>query len=380
MRNFARLSLLLVLVLIFSLFLSPQTVQARDRGDDQIIFGSDFRLLDGETLNGSLIMFGGNATLEDDSTVTGDVIIFGGTLQARGNINGSLTSLGGTIKIYPGAVILGDLNIVSGTVEQNGIVRGRTNEGPGQFFSLDFIDRLHLTAIWVRPSPAEQMLWILVRSLVVAALAAFVALLAPKATTRASDAIATQPFVSGGVGCLSLVVVPAMLILLIITIILIPISILGFIAFGIAMLFGWISLGTAIGNAIERAFKNDLPVPVSAGIGTLVLSVGTDLIIWGASFFWPLFCCVVFPFLLVVISVALGGIAVTGFGSRDFIGASRAAPRPIPQQPFPVPPPPGYKPPAPAEPAAPPPAAPEPPSKLPSTDDNWNNEKLPPTS
>lgn len=380
MKTIARLTLLIVIVLIFSLFITPQTVQARDRGDDQIIFGSDFRLLDGETLSGNLILFGGNATLEDDSTVTGDVIIFGGTLQARGNINGSLTSLGGTIKIYPGAVILGDLNIVGGTVEQNGIVRGRTNEGPGQFFSLDFIDRLHLTNIWVRPSPAEQLLWILIRSLVVAALAAFIALLAPKATTRVSDAISVQPFISGGIGCLSLIVVPAMLILLIITIILIPISILGFIAFGMAMLFGWISLGAALGNTIERVFKNDLPLPVSAGMGTLVLSVGTDLIIWGASFFWPLFCCVVFPYLLVVISVGLGGIAVTGFGSRDFVGTSRSASQPHSQQPFPVPPPPGYRPPAPAEPAAPPPAAQEVPPKSPSTSDNRNNEKLPPTS
>ena len=361
MRFYTKASLLTLFVFLISLFSLPQPVLAQSGGNDQVIFGTDFTLNEGEVLEGNLILFSGSATLQKGSTVNGDITVFGGSLDANGIITGSVTSFGGTVNINASAVVNQNVNIIGGKLNKTGTVKGTINEGPGQVLSIDFIDSLHLSRLWVRPNPTEQLLWMTFICLAAAALAALVSLFLPRPTARMARAISSQPFISGGIGCLSMIVFPALMVVMAITIILIPISGIGLIAFAVACVFGWIGLGTAIGGFLFRAIKVELPTPIIAGVGTFLLSLIVELVAWGTSLFFLFVCCIGFPFLLVILSIALGGVVTTAFGSREFILGKRPSPPPYP-------------------PIIPTPTPPAPPQSAPSSTPPPGDEPLPPTS
>ena len=56
-----KLTRILVLVLLLSAVLIPTTVSASGFNDDKVIFGGNFILEPGETLNGDLVVFGPSA-------------------------------------------------------------------------------------------------------------------------------------------------------------------------------------------------------------------------------------------------------------------------------------------------------------------------------
>ena len=108
----------LVLGLLILALLIPQTAQAAGPKDDKVIFGSNYTLAEGETLNGDLVVFGGNVTLERDSTVNGDVVAMGGRVSVDGTINGNLVAMGGYLEIKSHANINGEVTALGSSVER----------------------------------------------------------------------------------------------------------------------------------------------------------------------------------------------------------------------------------------------------------------------
>ena len=86
----------LILVLLISAVLIPTTVSASGFKDDKVVFGGNFILDSGETLNGDLVVFGGNVILKTSSTVNGDTVVMGGNITSNGTINGNLVASGRT--------------------------------------------------------------------------------------------------------------------------------------------------------------------------------------------------------------------------------------------------------------------------------------------
>jgi hypothetical protein len=299
------------------LALGVMTLSACGTGDDdtQMIFGGDYNLPQGKTLRGSLVMFGGSAHLEPDTTVMGDVVIMGGTLSVSGTVQGDVTSIGGTLNIEASAILEKDLNTMGGSLTNLGSVRGKVYEGTGEF-SVDFVRNLNLPT--VSPDPATQAMWILLRSLILAGLALLVILLLPQPADRVAQSISRSPLVAGGAGCLTLLLCPAVLIVLAITIILIPITLLGLLLLGLVLVFGWIGLGLAVGKALTNAFHLELPAPICGALGTLLISLVVDFAMFGMGFFWVLLCCAGIPFLMVVFSLAIGGVLLSQFGTRIY--------------------------------------------------------------
>jgi len=126
-----------------------------------------------------------------------------------------------------------------------------------------------------------------------------------------------------------------------ITILLIPVSLIGIVLLLVAGLFGWIAVGLEVGKRLAEAFKWELQAPAAAGMGTLVLT----LVVGGLG----LFPCVgwLAPFL--VASIGLGAVMLTRFGSREYAsGAAAVTAAPKPK----LPPPPPPEPPAPPKPPA----------------------------
>jgi hypothetical protein len=64
-------------ILIFGLLAIPfSTVYAQGRNNgDVVLFGQNYTLESGETLNGAIAVFGGNVHIEEDAFVNGDLAV-----------------------------------------------------------------------------------------------------------------------------------------------------------------------------------------------------------------------------------------------------------------------------------------------------------------
>jgi hypothetical protein len=136
----------------------------------------------------------------------------------------------------------------------------------------------------------------------------------PKPVERAGSAAVSQPIVAGGLGCLTLIVVPFLIVLMAITIIGIPLSFLAVVALVVAVVFGWIAIGVEVGRRMVEAFDWEIHPAASGGIGTLTVG----FVVGGIG----LIQCIGWLAPLLVGSAGLGAVILTRFGSREYQTAS----------------------------------------------------------
>lgn len=325
----ARFRYLLLLVLIAAL-VWPQVAWAQEPLEgDEYVFGGTFTLEEDETLNGNLYIFGGVATLEEGSVVNGNVMLAGGTLRADGTINGDIAATGGQVDLGEAARVTGDVSVLAANLDRDPGARidGDVDIGRAGPFRFDFPNAPQPPRPQVTFNPFNlflQGMWFFFRSFLWAALAALVVLFLPRHARRTSDAIVTQPLLAGGVGLLTAVIAPLLLVFAAITLIGIPVSILGFLVLVVAWAFGMVALGTEAGRRIASALNQDWAPAVSAAIGTFVLVVVVNGI--------GLIDCVGWIAPAVAGMLALGGVVLTRFGTQPYPPAGPAAPYAVPPQ------------------------------------------------
>jgi hypothetical protein len=314
----------IILIATLVVLLIPSTALAKDLFDDRVVAGGTYTLETGEILNGSLIIFGGTAAVEEDAVVEGDVVVLGGIVSVNGLVEGNLVGVGGVVNLKENAIVEGDLTTVAATL----------NRAPGAQVGGQVITGIDVPALSVLPGSIDipavpqipnipqstfnpvafsfwRFLWFIFRTLLWGALAALVAMFLPNPTKRTSKAIVDEPVMSGGVGLLAIIVTPIVLVLLAITCILSPISLLGAIVLVIAWLFGRIAIGLEIGNRIAKSFNRDWPLPLAAGVGTFALALVVDSV---GTFIY----CVGWLLPLVVGLFGLGGVILTRFGTQSY--------------------------------------------------------------
>ena len=321
-----------VLLLIFSAVMAfPYQVSAnpieephtQDSSNGKVVFGGFYRLESGETLNGGLVIFGGQGILEDDSTVNGDVLLTGGSLDIDGVITGDVVAVGGSVNLGDNAVIQGDVTTIGAAIKRSdgAVVEGTFSfEMPGD---IDFGDTPQLlipefnfspfayfSEVWKGFQPIRDILWKGFQALALAALAAILFLFLQKPTERVAQTLVAQPLVSGGLGLLTIIVAPALFLVLIITIILIPLGAIGLLGIGLAMLFGWIAIGYEVGVRISAAMNQDWAPPITAGVGTLVLSILSNII--------SAIPCIGWILPTVISIVGLGSVVISKFGTQVY--------------------------------------------------------------
>lgn len=336
---------LITLALLSLIFLPFQTAQAqetRPQLDGGVIFGSSYVLRDGETARDGLVLIGGSALLESGSNFYGDLIVIGGTVEIQTQVSfvgtvvligGSLTAdteISGDVVIIGGPAFLqknthvrGDLVTIGGSVDQeegarvdgsmvdNPTVPSRpeapeTNiPGVEPHFMVDF-------------DPIGEVLWLIARSIGYGLLALLIVLFLPQYTRRVSDAIVRQPLMAGGMGLLAyalfvvVIVALALFSLLILTLFLtVPLFFVILLVLGAAMAFGWIALGTEIGVRLLGLFKLDWPLPISAALGTFLLTLIADGIDFIPCIGWLV------PATLTVLAV--GAVTMTRFGTQPVV-------------------------------------------------------------
>ena len=319
MKIIIRISLLLLALLLLSGCVSVPLAQ------EGLVIGDSYRLESGETLSHDLTVVGGNATLDEDSTVNGDVAVLGGNVTIDGTVNGDISVLGGYVYLDNHALVKGSVNSLGGTVQRSSqaVVEGRdlgNNNRPPR------ITTMRAPNMQVSIDPITAPLMAIFQGLALAALAVLAALFIAAPLDRTGRAAMITPFASGGVGCLTILV----LLIMAVTIILLPVSFLGFLVVGIAALFGWLALGLMVGRQLAVWLKQPWTDPVSAGVGTLTISLLASLL--------NVIPCIGWTVSAVAGLVALGAVILTRFGTQIYPSPYGAAPAP---RPGPYTPPPG---------------------------------------
>ena len=307
MNNKIRLPLIL-LALAFLLVLAGCTTMPNM--EEGLVIGNNYKLAAGQTLNHDLTVIGGNAVLEEDSTVNGDVSIMGGTVRIDGLVNGDVSVMGGSVRLDDKAVVRGSLNQLGGSIDQS--ESAQVDGGSTDFDNPSFgPTTMRAPQVDVNFNPITGPIMAIFQALALAALAVLVQLFAPSPMLRIGQATQTAPLIAGGLGLLSILVGPALLVIVSITIILLPVGLLGFLLLGIAVVFGWLAMGLLTGQHLARLFKQNWTDPVCAGVGALALSLVASLsnLIWCIGWFVP----------ILISTVGLGAVILTRFGTRIYI-------------------------------------------------------------
>ena len=326
-----RMMVILSLVLVAALVL-PITAAAAGAGevplDGRIVFGGSYTLASGQTLDGDLLAFGGNVTLEPTSVVTGSVFLVGGNLNSAGTIRGDLALVGGNANLQAGALVQGGVTTFGGNVNRDPAARiegqitsgGPTVEIPGIApfqgvppLELPFVGRSWSSPrIDLRMTPLWDGGWLLLQSLLTAALAVLVVMFGANRAGRVAKAAADAPAISGVVGFLGLLGIPALLIGLALTICLIPVMLFGVLLFVVAIVYGWISIGLEVGERLTHMLKWQLDPAAAAGLGTFVICLVAN----GINFI-P---CIGWLAPTLVSAVGLGAVLLTRFGRQGYPG------------------------------------------------------------
>lgn len=293
----------------------PGTALAKGLREDKVVFGGSYTLASGQTLDGNLVVLGGIATLEEGSKVNGDVLLAGGTLDINGEITGNVVALGGLADLKASTLVRGDVTMIGAHLQQEpgAVVQGKVFTNLNGPLSLDFPGGVRVPQFQLQPNftPVFDLIWFMFRVFMWAALAVLVALFLPAQTGRTADAAVKQPLVAGGLGLLTVVITPPALIIMAITILLIPASLLAALLVAVAWMFGLISLGFEVGRRIAEMFKQEWAPPVSAGAGTFVLI----LVINGADALIP---CVGWLVPAIAGMLGLGAVILTRFGTQPY--------------------------------------------------------------
>jgi hypothetical protein len=311
------------LIVLLAALAAPSVAFAQGgEPQDQLIFGGDYTLQAGESV-GNLTVLGGNVELEAGSDVVDHIYMFGGNLTVNGAVGEDIHMYGGNLDLGDSAVVGGDVSIAGGSLDQSAgaTINGSVTRGVVAPFGIPIPDApiLRWPRFWSGVDPiVSRALWFLVQTFGLTALAMLVILFAPKVTERAGDAALARPWAAGGIGLLVAIVTPPLLVGFAISVIGIPITLLLAAAVVVVLTFGWIALGLEVGKRLSSALHQPWPAVVSAGLGTLLLSLVANGIGQTPCVGWIVPALVGF--------VGMGGVFLSRFGTQTYPMAAPIAP------------------------------------------------------
>ena len=297
---------------------SPTTVFAASHQDDRTIFGETYTLESGRTLNGDLNVLGGVVTIEENATVNGNMFVLGGLVTIDGTVSGDFVVIGGTVTLEDDAVIKGNLFSPASYINQdeNAIVEGERQENWDLPWGNVYLPSFSQWSTTYRPGmrivpTINRIGKAIALTLVLAGLGALLLLIMPNSTESMVKALVASPWQILGYGALTVVAVLVVVLILTLTICLIPVAFLILLAFGLALLVGWLILGYELGQRILTGMFNTKWSPaLTALFGNAILY----LIASGLS----LIPCVGGVIKFIAVLFGLGTVVVTLFGTKPF--------------------------------------------------------------
>jgi hypothetical protein len=302
------LSAVILATLIMGVF--PVTAFAASPAD--VVIGNSYTLESGKTLNDDLFILGGSVNLMNGSTINGSVFLIGGSVQAAGRINGDITVLGGSLNLASTFALSGNLTSAGTVVNRDpgAQINGQVLTGENAPFIV-IPGEIRIPNLNNNINPFLKVVGFFLRLFLWTLVAMVVAMFIPAQLTRTSQTALSQPLISGGLGLLTIIIVPIILVLLAITICLIPVSLIGALLLVIAWAFGLIALGLEVGRRIGTMFKQEWHPAIAAGLGTLLLMC----VLSGLEAIIP--CIGWIPKTLVGF-LGLGAVLLTQFGMKPY--------------------------------------------------------------
>jgi len=303
-----------VFVLLAALILVPlQSVQAKALSDeDGPIFGGNFTLESGETRDEPVLVFGGSVFIEEGATLDDAVVVFGGSVTIDGEVNEDVVVIGGAVKLGENSHIGGDLITVGAPLEraEGAQVDGEVVNNPSSrgINISDWPPSSVNPGLWYEFNPVWNVLGLFGWSVMLALLAMLIVMFLPEQTRRVGDAVVSQTVVAGGMGFLTVILAPLVLLVMTVTLILLPVAAIAATILAVAVVFGWIAIGLEIGLRFTKMINRDLALPLAAGLGTFFLTLVADGI--------QMLPCVGWLAPFVIGLAGLGAVIMTRFGSR----------------------------------------------------------------
>ena len=330
-----RTTKLVYLLLLLALLLIPATPALAKGPLDggPVIFGGNYTLESGETLNSDLVVFGGNVEIQEDAVLTGSIVVFGGNITMNGTTGGDIVLFGGSGSLGENALVKGDLVTVGGSFLRaaGSRVEGEIRSEPAIEIPAPSIPDVPEVPEVPEPpqvniNPFGSALQAMFMAVAMGALAMLLVLFMHPQMDRVAQTALTQPLVSGGTGLLVAFSIPVMAI----TLILIPVAALAAFGMMLAWVFGITSLGMEVGDRFTRAIDQTWSPVLSAGFGTFLLMLVTGGIGMVPCVGW------IAPFLVGLVGV--GAVVLAFLNARQNRQAAPtppAAPVPPPDEPLP---------------------------------------------
>lgn len=266
----------------------------------------------GQIVQGHLVLLDGAVIIAEGAQVSGSIYMLGGDLQLNGAVAGDVAMLAGDLVLSPSTHVAGDLSIGGGTASRapqatiDGAVRGAADA------------QLNLESLFPRLTIRQRLLRLLPESLIVAILAYVAARFLNRPLERVRRAAVHHPVISAAMGALLVLVVPALLVLMAFTVILIPLTVVAILLVGAVVVYAWIALGMAVGLWLRDRLQASWTPALTAFLGTALFMVATNLLAlipiaggWAG---------------LLATAIGTGAIFLTRFGLRDFVPTYDFAP------------------------------------------------------
>jgi len=285
-----------------------EVIRAEETVNSVVLFGCGARIQKGAQVSRDVVSFGGDVVMEESARVRNDAVVFGGDLDVSGTIDGDVTVFGGRLTLQPTAVVNGDVLAFGGSLDRKdgAVVRGQIKRNTGSVPPIPPVPSIRNGWNFL-----GDMVWGFVQSFFMAVglgvLGALILVFMPKQLGQVREVAETSALPSIGVGCLTLLVVPPLMILFIITCLGIPISAILGIALVAAAAFGWIAIAILLGERLLNALKVKNSVPLLAmvaGLLALWLVSAVPVLGWLIGLFLG--------------ALAVGAVVLTRFGTRPY--------------------------------------------------------------
>lgn len=327
-----RILLLLALLIVPTASIHAQT----PNNDDVVLFGQNYTLEEGETLNGSLAVFGGNIDIKEgaevngsiaifggnitfakDTTINGDVAVFGGNVSVEGEIAGDMVLFGGQALLESKSKVRNIATFGGQVTQQEGsIVTGEiTNNAPPEVDTPPSLPEEPTVDIQV--NPLWNVLGKFGQALLIAVIGMLLTLFLRPQLDRTADTITRQPLMAGGYGLIVFFALPIALVIMVITLILIPVAAIVVLLIPLAWLFGIVALGQEVGERFSKAINQVWAPVLSTGLGTFLLMLVIGFLELIPCFGW-------IPSAAVTL-ISVGAAVMTWFGTRNPPGYIPAA-------------------------------------------------------
>lgn len=249
--------------------------------DDRVIFGDSVHVKKDETVR-DLVVLGGSVVVE--GTVTGDLVLMGGSAEVKegARVRGDAVIFGGSLDIEKGARVDGEKVVFGGSVRGDQPSHKKPKKHKKHSISIETGPTPHTDASedreeqsWSFGGMARDAARAVAKTAVLWLVGAMLLAWAARRIERLEVEILSRPLRSFGVGIVASIVAALAAIILLVTIIGIPVALVGVLCAVLAGYVGVCAVLTALGNALGRHRTDNAYVHLA--IGCVVFLIVTSI-------------------------------------------------------------------------------------------------------